>query len=77
MNQTRIYFPSLNGVRAIAASMVIIHHIEMIKSEMGLSVYNLPGDLGGLGVTLFFVLSKWHHVSNNRLQTCLRLYALV
>ena len=26
--KSNIYFPSLNGVRAIAAIMVIFHHIE-------------------------------------------------
>ena len=57
MKKLTLYFPSLNGVRAIAASMVIVHHIEMVKSEKGLSDYALPGDFGSLGVTLFFVLS--------------------
>ncbi len=57
MDKIKIYLPSLNGVRAIAAGMVIVHHIEMIKSEQGIGKYALPGDLGGLGVTLFFVLS--------------------
>lgn len=57
MNTATVYFPSLNGIRAIAASMVIVHHVEMVKSEMNLSRYSLPGDFGTLGVTLFFVLS--------------------
>lgn len=57
MDKPGIFFPSLNGIRALAASMVIVHHIEMVKSNMGMSVYKLPGDIGGLGVTLFFVLS--------------------
>ena len=57
MNKLRIYFPSLNGVRALAVFMVMVHHIEMVKSDMGLSSYALPGDFGSLGVTLFFVLS--------------------
>lgn len=58
MKDHKLYFPNLNGVRAIAAFMVIIFHIELIKSEFGIK--NLLGyvHLGGdLGVILFFVLS--------------------
>ena len=57
----KIFFPNLNGVRAIAAFMVIVYHVEDIKELFGLP--NFPhhdpmgNDLGGLGVTLFFVLS--------------------
>lgn len=57
MSDTKVYFPSLNGIRAIAASIVIVHHVEMVKHEMNLSRYAIPGDFGTLGVTLFFVLS--------------------
>lgn len=56
----KVFFPNLNGIRFIAASLVVIHHIEQIKS-----IYGLPNHwgnksiqiIGGLGVTLFFVLS--------------------
>ena len=56
----KVYFPNLNGIRFIAAFLVIIHHIEQFKN-----IYGLPGCwnnktiqiIGGLGVTLFFVLS--------------------
>jgi len=56
----KIYLPSLNGVRFIAAAAVIIHHIEQIKF-----IHKIPNhfhdpcinDLGRLGVILFFVLS--------------------
>ncbi|MBV6451451.1 MAG: hypothetical protein MHPDNHAH_02189 [Anaerolineales bacterium] len=56
----RVYFPNLNGLRFVAALLVIIHHIEQIKY-----IYNLPNDfsstfiqiIGELGVILFFVLS--------------------
>jgi peptidoglycan/LPS O-acetylase OafA/YrhL len=58
MNKKQLYFPNLNGLRAIAAFMVIIFHIELIKSEFKipniLSRFHLGGDLG---VILFFVLS--------------------
>lgn len=56
----KVYFPNLNGIRFIAAFLVVIHHIEQLKN-----IYHLPnhwgnktvGIIGGLGVTLFFVLS--------------------
>jgi peptidoglycan/LPS O-acetylase OafA/YrhL len=59
-NVDRVYFPNLNGLRFIAALMVIIHHIEQFKS-----IYGLPNNFssstiqifGELGVVLFFVLS--------------------
>ncbi|MEO5570200.1 MAG: acyltransferase [Bacteroidia bacterium] len=55
-----LYLPNLNALRFIAASMVLVHHIEHTKKE-----YNLPncwtghflGLVGDLGVTLFFTLS--------------------
>jgi peptidoglycan/LPS O-acetylase OafA/YrhL len=56
----RVYFPNLNGVRFVAASVVIVHHIEQVKSSLGLPnawdshVVRL---IGNLGVVLFFVLS--------------------
>lgn len=56
----KIYFPNLNGLRFIAAFMVIIHHIEQIKGILGLkSLWENPciNILGPLGVVLFFVLS--------------------
>lgn len=53
-------FPNLNSLRFIAASLVIIHHIELYKS-----LFKLPNQwdipffqvVGKLGVVLFFVLS--------------------
>ena len=57
----KLFFPNLNGVRFVAALMVIVHHVEQTKKYFHLpSRYqdNVMGtDLGGLGVTLFFVLS--------------------
>jgi peptidoglycan/LPS O-acetylase OafA/YrhL len=55
-----IYFPNLNGLRFVAALLVIIHHIEQIKSIY--SIENNWGSgviqiLGEQGVSLFFVLS--------------------
>ena len=59
-NNEKIYFPGLNGLRFIAASVVIIFHLEHKKSLFSLTNYfNIPfiHIIGDLGVTLFFVLS--------------------
>ncbi len=52
----RVHLKGLNGIRAIAASIVIIHHIGL-----SLDMYGLPRregiDLAGYGVTMFFALS--------------------
>ena len=56
----RVYFPNLNGLRFIAALLVIIHHVEQIKSEYGLANYwnsRFVQIIGEQGVVLFFVLS--------------------
>ncbi len=60
MNANRIYFPNLNGLRFIAALLVVVHHTEQFKY-----LYGLPNNfsdsfvqiIGELGVILFFVLS--------------------
>ena len=61
MEKQKIYFPNLNGLRFIAAFLVIIHHIEQIKSIFNVENYweTVPfiGIIGKLGVILFFVLS--------------------
>ncbi|WP_010419527.1 acyltransferase family protein [Anaerophaga thermohalophila] len=59
-NNSKVYFPSLNGIRAIAAMMVFIFHIEYLKKSFNASnFFNTPfiQKSGDLGVTLFFVLS--------------------
>src|SRR5215213_8378112 len=56
----RVYFPNLDGLRFIAALLVIIHHVEQLKS-----IYRIPNHwgsafvqiIGEQGVVLFFVLS--------------------
>jgi len=56
----KIYFPNLNGIRFIAAFLVIIHHAEQLKyltghpSFWGNKFIHISGKLG---VILFFVLS--------------------
>jgi len=54
------YFPNLNGIRCIAALLVVFHHLEQAKHSFGISnVYEEPiiQHAGRLGVGLFFVLS--------------------
>ena len=55
----KVHFPNLNGIRCIAAFMVLFPHIEQIKKGLGLSrtVNFYPWAFGTLGVVLFFVLS--------------------
>lgn len=56
----KVLFPNLNGVRFVAAFMVVIHHIEQLKSIFGFGNFWTNSTilvLGELGVTLFFVLS--------------------
>lgn len=52
--------PNLDTLRFIAASLVIIHHIEIYKSAFSIENYaHVPffAVIGKLGVVLFFVLS--------------------
>lgn len=61
INSKKIYFPNLNGLRCIAALLVLVHHIEQLKSLFRLpnyyEKYDAVKQLGTLGVNLFFVLS--------------------
>jgi peptidoglycan/LPS O-acetylase OafA/YrhL len=52
-----VYFPNLNGLRAIGASIVMIGHVDFIKILRGIPVtpwWPIPGKIG---VALFFSLS--------------------
>jgi peptidoglycan/LPS O-acetylase OafA/YrhL len=54
------YFPNLNGIRCIAALLVVFHHLEQAKHALGIAnIYEFPiiQHAGRLGVGLFFVLS--------------------
>lgn len=56
----KIYFPGLNGVRFIAAFLVILDHTELFKSNFGYETLwsnSYSSFLGASGVTIFFVLS--------------------
>lgn len=57
---SKFQFPNLNGLRFIAAALVIIHHVEQFKHFLGLPNYKSVAfvDLiGKASVVLFFVLS--------------------
>ena len=59
-SKTRVYFPGLNGLRFIAAFLVLIHHIEGLKAQFNLISYRhefFPQLMGTTAVTVFFVLS--------------------
>jgi peptidoglycan/LPS O-acetylase OafA/YrhL len=53
------YFNGLNALRFFAASLVVFHHAEQIRSKSGL--FNLKSfsffNNGGIAVTFFFILS--------------------
>lgn len=56
----KLYFPSLTGLRAIAAFCVLFTHVERYRTmEGGTAVLSGPFNsfIGGLAVTFFFVLS--------------------
>jgi peptidoglycan/LPS O-acetylase OafA/YrhL len=59
-----VYFPGFNGIRFLAATSVVVHHIEQYKSTFGYtdtfvrdSEHPVLYQAGRLGVALFFVLS--------------------
>ena len=56
----KIEFPGLNGVRFIAALLVIVDHTELFKTYLGyptLWANSYSAYLGAFGVSIFFVLS--------------------
>ncbi len=66
MNSKVVYFPGLNGLRAIAAIAVVISHITLSLKDFNLSPYIFGSFkdgqpigllLAGYGVSIFFVLS--------------------
>jgi peptidoglycan/LPS O-acetylase OafA/YrhL len=55
-----VYFPGLNGLRFLAALLVIVSHVEEMKRHFGYANYrSVPAiqHMGGAAVTFFFVLS--------------------
>jgi peptidoglycan/LPS O-acetylase OafA/YrhL len=66
MRSKAIYFPGLNGLRAIAAVAVVISHVTLALQQFNLNPYILGKafdgqpkglTLAGYGVSIFFVLS--------------------
>lgn len=58
----RIHLPGLHALRAVAATAVVVHHVEQFKGAAGLpSAWQSPAiaTLGSWAVTLFFVLSGY------------------
>lgn len=55
----KVFFENLNGVRAIAAVMVVISHIELHKADFGIPrIHGLDlFNFGKVGVSIFFALS--------------------
>lgn len=56
----KIQFPGLNGVRFVAAFLVIVDHTELFKSYLGYPTLwsnSYSAFLGAFGVSIFFVLS--------------------
>ncbi|QHS56908.1 acyltransferase [Mucilaginibacter sp. 14171R-50] len=57
-NKSPVYFSNLDSVRAIAALMVVVSHIEYHKTEYGLQQLAISlQNFGKIGVTIFFALS--------------------
>lgn len=59
-SENKRYFPNLNGIRCIAALLVVFHHLEQAKHAFGIdNLYDVTiiKHAGRLGVGLFFVLS--------------------
>lgn len=52
-----VYFPNLNGLRAIGASIVMIGHVDFVKLLWGVSNVQWFPVFGKIGVALFFSLS--------------------
>lgn len=57
--KTYLYFPNLDGIRAIAAFMVVISHIQLHKKNSGIHTSDFidSRNFGKIGVTIFFTLS--------------------
>lgn len=54
------YFPGLHGLRFIAAMLVLVSHVELMKSYHGFASHHdhpVVYELGRIAVTFFFVLS--------------------
>lgn len=60
LSNQKVYFPNLNGLRFIAAFLVIINHVEQLRLFYKIGegpISQFAKIVGKLGVMLFFVLS--------------------
>jgi peptidoglycan/LPS O-acetylase OafA/YrhL len=59
LKKSYVYFANLDGLRAIAALMVVLSHIQLHKALQGIQNTDWVDfkNLGKVGVTLFFTLS--------------------
>jgi peptidoglycan/LPS O-acetylase OafA/YrhL len=60
LSERRVHLPGLDGLRFLAALLVVVHHVELQRETAGLANHwdvTFVHRVGGLGVTLFFVLS--------------------
>lgn len=58
-SEKKLYLPGLNGIRAIAACIVLYFHIDGFGTYLGLKVTINNPEMGNFGVSLFFVLSGY------------------
>jgi peptidoglycan/LPS O-acetylase OafA/YrhL len=49
--------PSLDGLRALSIALVLLAHVRGTRYAPALSWMNICGDIGNLGVRIFFVIS--------------------
>ncbi|MGC8804067.1 MAG: hypothetical protein ACP5PS_09925 [Bacteroidales bacterium] len=55
----KVYFPGLNGIRAIAALIVLIFHIDLALPAFGLKEIGIhKNNMAGYGVTMFFCIKR-------------------
>ena len=58
MKKNEIYFPGLNGIRALAAILVIVCHMDEWSYRFGLETTGYyRKEMGAYAVVMFFVLS--------------------
>lgn len=53
----RPHFPGLEGMRAVAASLVVLTHATFLAGDTRSGVFAQPGRFGDAGVAIFFTLS--------------------
>jgi peptidoglycan/LPS O-acetylase OafA/YrhL len=53
---SKMYFPQLTGLRAVAALLVFVHHFAIAEEKSGPFLFRLQSELY-IGVSVFFVLS--------------------